>query len=1475
MDISLRVPRLTAFSIEAVHTFVDDYEAYIACGGRAHPRVMTASSLLVVLVAKSKGKVDVGQCDEKEYMTFLKTLVAPTSMVDTFDRLGKYSLEKLSLSDVADYIRRYDLLLSNVSQTSTPPFEELKKLFLANIRNPRLRQMVKLRPQKTINETYAALMEGFEEYEFCVRSMGIGSGNSVGTSKDVKDVKPTIQCHKCGKHGHKSPDCPTNRNVNFSAAPSNSVVNSGFKPTQVAFGSSSGSPASSSSLNPSASSPRFQRPSYPPGPSTSNFSTPGRNNNNTGGNNNAPSTFASHPYGLRSRTGNASGPNVQSPTVSKIPKTMMVKVDDSVPPPMFTLDIGTFDSPDWLRVDAVLDTGSSINLVGSNIVYELPQHHIRAVSPLTLNTGNGRTFVNQAIDLEMKYPHPITNVIHENVHTFYITDKIVDSLVIGYQTLLRTGLIHAVLPDTDDFDSTFPDTSGSAVSSVAIVVPPVPSMDDGIFDNPLWTKDETSNSSQHDDDFLDDFSDDNHIVSDSSSDGNLIPNDVQQVLDKYPTVTSESLSSPAYIEPMKIVLKDNAAPVSIPPRRVAPAMREIIRENIEMLLENNIIRPSRSPWSSPILMVKQKLGWRFCIDFREVNKLSVPTRFPLPNNQELLSHAAGYDWFIKLDLKKGFWQAPLDDDSCAITAFATPDGQYEYVRCPMGFVDTPSHFQRAMIHILNGLDGNILECFIDDILIYAHSRTELLQRLDIVLERLANFNIRINLQKCSFALRQVDYLGYVVNGAGISVSESRRDAIRNIIAPTSSKQLRAFLGLINFFRRVIQDFAIIASVLYKLTSPRAPFHWSDECQVAFATLKQKLMDAPLLSHLDYAKTIYLRTDASIAGVGGVLFQYDSSDNIQPVLFMSKAFTETEKKWSTIEIELFAIYYCIMHCESYLLGHHFVVECDHRNLQYLQKATAPKLVRMRLNLQKFDFSIRHIPGIENCIADGLSRCLTTVVDVQSNADQQPATSSVSDVNNSNLNVLSDTVAINPPSRDDNKEALSPIITITDHTSAVSPDIHQDSTINDNSNSRLHAISKVHNMLVGHGGIQTTLDRLSAQNIIWHGMKRDVTDYIESCPCCQKIRLSQGDITQTIHATVSYQPLETICIDTIGPLPVDDYGNKFIITMIDSATRFTVLYPSPSCEAVYAAAALIQFFGLFGPFRFLRSDRGSQYVNDLISEFLKHTNTAHLLSVAYHPEANGTVERCNQEVMKHLRSLIFDNQLPNLWSLHLPIIQRILNSNIHSALGCSPSSMLFGLFHNSNNIWSQPRGGKADDKDLKLNGFVKDSIELQSNLLRVSLKRQQQVIDDRLQTGLKENPNPTTFPLGSFVLTKYPNRPPSKLAPVWKGPLKVKSVQGNTYLLEDQNLLKDVEYHVSDLKAYNDKRTKSIVAVSARDRNELVVDRIISHTGSPKRKTGMKFIVRYKDMDGYEEEVPWKVVQPLAALDVYSKEKQLKL
>jgi len=425
---------------------------------------------------------------------------------------------------------------------------------------------------------------------------------------------------------------------------------------------------------------------------------------------------------------------------------------------------------------------------------------------------------------------------------------------------------------------------------------------------------------------------------------------------------------------LKIKL-NTSDPIRIKGYPVPYNAREAVDEEVSKMLDLGVIEPSNSPYSSPVVLVRKKDGTnRFCIDFRQLNKITVFDAEPMPDMEGLFAKLSGNRWISKLDLSKGYWQVPIVPESRALTAFATQKGLYQFKVMPFGLVGASATCCRLMRKLLKGLTN--VDSFVDDIFVFTNTWSEHMYLLGELFNRLHKANLTVRPTKCSIGYTDLDCLGHRVSGMVQLKPHPRQiDAIRDAPRPINKTQVRSFLGLVGFYRKFIPNFAAIASPLSDLTKKGQPNKvvWGPPQDKAFRTLKEKLVSAPILTLPDVSRPFILRTDASETGLGAVLLQEQDGSKL-PVAYSSRKLLPREKNYSVIEKECLAVVWGIGKYHAYLFGRDFVLETDHQPLLYLNKAKVAnaRLMRWALILQPYRFRVEAIRGSENIGADYLSR-----------------------------------------------------------------------------------------------------------------------------------------------------------------------------------------------------------------------------------------------------------------------------------------------------------------------------------------------------------------------------------------------------------------------------------------------------------------------------------------------------------------------
>lgn len=924
----------------------------------------------------------------------------------------------------------------------------------------------------------------------------------------------------------------------------------------------------------------------------------------------------------------------------------------------------------------------------------------------------------------------------------------------------------------------------------------------------------------------------------------------------------------AKLPPFRI--QTTARPAGRPPYRQPEAALEEIKKQVSKYLELDII--ARAPvtgldWppTSPVLAMKSDGTWRFCCDYGPTNKVTVPYPGPIPDPRDLLERVSGKNFYCKLDFASAYHQATIHPDDRHKTVFRTHEGVFTWQRCPFGLMNLPAWWSQQMQNVFGDLD---IACYLDDVVIFANTEDELIARLQAFYVRCREFDIRLKPSKCELGLTKFEYLGHVITGGvdgkggTVSMSDERQAIMAQLQPPKNLAELRCFLGMAQYFHRFVPDFANIAKPLTKVCSVDAKkvsrYRWDPEQQEAFARLKAAIADAKVLTFPENTGKLILRTDASEQGIGAVLVQqYDDGRPEQPITFLSKAFSDVERRWSTYEQECFGIVYSVHQLRRHLLGRKFTVETDHKNLIWMHNCEAPKVVRWRLSLQQYDFDVTHIAGVTNIVADALSRlcgaplsdgatplqsmpkacvslalcllCNTTAAPRDDNVVPAPANmgDQLADVN---LDYFADahvrvTHADPPTDFIDVPDTGLPAVfstlplpaTVTDELDGM-PSSDRDSAYAHTPVALAERIrapvtaenivawfNECHSSTVGHGGTYTTLLNLAKNGHSWPTMRTDIRRLVRECPTCQKNRLPFVPGIRAPGSLAVEQPFSEVAVDFMGPFPVDAHNNEYILVFVDQFSRYVELFPTTAPTAEAAANGLLHVFGRYGAPLRLRSDQGPHFTADVIKHFLSMTRTDHHFTTPYHHHANGTVERANREVLRHLRALVYDRDVRDRWSLFLPMIQRTINTHVCGVTGLSPASLIYGGFIDPDQgvfrtaPAQMPAGFTHDD-------YFRALVAAQTALTARALAVQNDVIAQRkLEFGGGAEPQ-KQYQLGDLVLLCRDKARPSKLSPLQGPYVVVGRVKQNVYQLEHMSIGKSIkEATVEQLMPYHYNRT----------------------------------------------------------------------
>ena len=713
----------------------------------------------------------------------------------------------------------------------------------------------------------------------------------------------------------------------------------------------------------------------------------------------------------------------------------------------------------------------------------------------------------------------------------------------------------------------------------------------------------------------------------------------------------------------------NAPPINQRAYRVSEKEKDVAKREIIKMLTLGIIRPSSSSWASPIVLVKKKDGtMRFCVDYRKLNAVTARDVYPLPRIEELLNYLKGKKFFSLCDAIYGFWQVPIVEGDVAKTAFTSSEGLYEFVVMPFGLTNAPATFQRLMDEVLQGIRYVCVLDYIDDLLTYSNTWEDHLQHLRMLFDRLRQSNIKLKPTKCSFGLSELVFLGYKISRTGIAPDPGKIKAVEFFPTPRDVTGVKSFTGLCNYYRKFVKDFARIAQPINDLTRSSVPFVWGEAQNQAFKTLKEKLTSAPVLMLPDNTKPFILHTDASNSALGAVLEQLDEKGEQRVVAYLSRALNDAEKNYSTTERECLAIVWATKVLRPYLYGQEFTVITDHHSLVWLMtyKDSSARLLRWSLQLQEYNFKINYRPGSQHQNVDSLSRNPVMIT-------QADATTAQAQRQDKSLQyVFKD--AARPQSvfllRDEvlfkKTKRKSPEGNITFKDVLVLP-----------TKCREEAIAMCHDdpFTGAHLGEKKATAKL-ADRFWWPHMRKEFKHWIESCPACIIRKPTTTQQVGKLSSIPVFAPFELVGIDILGPLPLSDDGNKWIVVFTDHFTKWAEAFPIANHDAKTIADLLVKnVMCRFGCPKKLVSDQGKEFMSQLVKGVLKSMGVEQLRTTPYHPQTDGHTERMNRTLIGMLAAYINEDQTN--WDRVLPFVLFAYRSSVHASTNYTPFYLLHGV------------------------------------------------------------------------------------------------------------------------------------------------------------------------------------------------------
>jgi len=734
-----------------------------------------------------------------------------------------------------------------------------------------------------------------------------------------------------------------------------------------------------------------------------------------------------------------------------------------------------------------------------------------------------------------------------------------------------------------------------------------------------------------------------------------------RILQEFPDILIPHFDSLENKHGVEHFIVTEGPPLHARARRLDDEKLTVAKEEFDKMEKLGIVRRSNSPWASPLHVVpKANGGWRPCGDYRRLNNATVDDKYPLPHIMDFNSRLSGSRIFSKIDLVKGYHQIPMAKSSIPKTAIITPFGLWEFLRMPFGLKNAAQAFQRLMDSVLR--DVSFAFVYLDDILIASQTQQQHEDHLRHVFKLLSMNGLVINRSKCVFGVQEVEFLGHRVTTTGICPLPSRVEAIKNYPIPTNKASLQRFLGMINFYHRFMPGIAAKLAPLHAIASGRgSEIAWSEECQTAFSSACAALANATLLHHPRPDAATSITVDASDVAIGAQLEQLQHGRWV-PIAFFSKKLSSAERKYSAFDKELLACYLAIKHFRHFVEGRNFTLYTDHKPLTFAIASNAdrsPRQTRHLSYIAEFTTDLQHVKGKQNFVADALSRvsavslaALHEGVDYTKMADEQMNDPEIPAYRTSITGLIFENIPVGSTE----KKLLCDV-----STNQIRPVVP--------SSMRRQVFDNLHNL--SHPGVNASVKFISSK-FVWHGLAKQVRLWARNCLECQRSKVHRHVRSPLQAFDLPESRFNHIHIDLVGPLPSSE-GYTHILTIVDRFTRWPEAIPIQKTDTSSCAKAFIlNWVSRFGIPEHITSDRGPQFVSHLWSNIAEFLGIKLHPTTAYHPQANGMVERFHRSFKASLRARL---KSPN-WVNELPWVLLGLRTIPKEDLGTSSAEMVYG-------------------------------------------------------------------------------------------------------------------------------------------------------------------------------------------------------
>jgi len=866
-------------------------------------------------------------------------------------------------------------------------------------------------------------------------------------------------------------------------------------------------------------------------------------------------------------------------------------------------------------------------------------------------------------------------------------------------------------------------------------------------------------------------------------------------------------------------------------RPVPQAKREEFKQIIMELRDAGFIEPSQSCWRhNARIVIKPDGSIRPAFDFRDINSVTIPDAFMLPNIQIIFTRMARSKWHSKTDFCNGYFQIWIEKQSRPYTAIITEWGLFQWCVMAMGLKNSAATYQRLMNYVFADYMEKFVECYVDDLDINSETLRLHILHVVLVFKRIAEQGLWVKQSKCEWVKEEIRFLGHTISKGVIKPSQQNIDKLLSFGVPKDKKTCRAFVGLAAYYECFQKDFAVIAAPLHKAGAKNAKkFIWTPECQQSYERLREEIK-GKFLKVIDPNKDILIDTDASAKGIGGVMGQEHDGKEF-PCRNYSKALSEAQQKYPAIERELMAIVKSLQHFRYYIIGRKVIVRVDHKPLKYLttMKDMSQRLYNWWLDLENFHAEIVYRPGKSHINADALSRLISTRYEEQDDEPERPVNLVLflwkSEKNSSILLIMNEfsQAILGDQQKDENIEWIKAVIEV--HGEIPPKEIkakgqeqaeyirkYNSLKVKENllfytpvdnlgrimeryvvpNYARDKVMEKLHkSVFSGHMGVNKTIGR-AYERVWWPFCRSAIEKFIRECEECQKIKrgLRFNPPMQPIEVK---RPMQLICTDDAGPLPRTRKGNIYIQIVVDHFTKLLGLYAKSENTAKTGAKIIMGYMMIYGLAEQVLSDQGASFESELLAELMDLLDIRKVRTSAFHPQTDGISEKAVGTIKQMISAYVSAQQ--DDWDKHLEQLCYAYNTSVHEATKMTPMEAMFNrkikipldIFYKAVEITDE-EARRIKDMDMSFTvGSYAYQVRDELQGIYELISKNKSIKMDRARINHERKVRAANFKVGEYVLV-LDQQPPKKgrnasISKKWTGPWLIEYIyNGVDYALK---------------------------------------------------------------------------------------------